>query len=352
MPEQPPLVRQWILLRLLSSRRLGLTVREAAEELGVNQRTIRRDLQCFEQAGFPLEEIGQGHGRKAWRLLPGASQQPLGFAYDEALALYLGRRFLEPLAGTPFWEASQQAHRKIRATLGEGALKYVEQFANVFHQTAVGGGDYSKKADVIDALMVGIEESKAVFITYQSLQATEPVTYDIYPFGLVYHRGSLYLVGRAVQDGTIRHWKLDRMTGAEVTPVPFQRPKDFDLAEHLKGSFGVFHVDGDEELTVRVRFSVAVARYVQEGHWHPSQELAVQKDGSVIAEFQLSNTEEIKRWLLSFGRHAEVLEPEELRRSLADEMEAMAGVYGGGNMPTKHSGTASRARPIQRPSAR
>ena len=51
----------------------------------------------------------------------------------------------------------------------------------MFHQTMVGAGDYSKKADVIDELMVGIEDRRAVFITYQSLQATEAVTYDIYP---------------------------------------------------------------------------------------------------------------------------------------------------------------------------
>ena len=109
MSENAPLVRQWILLRRLSSHRLGLTVREMADELHVNQKTIRRDLETFQQAGFPLEEIPQDHGRKAWRLAPDRNPPGLNFAYDEALALYLGRRFLEPLAGTPFWTASQPA---------------------------------------------------------------------------------------------------------------------------------------------------------------------------------------------------------------------------------------------------
>ncbi len=79
--------------------------------------------------------------------------------------------------------------------MGAGALKYVEKFAPLFHQTTVGASDYSKKADLIDELMIGIEDQRAVFLTYQSLRATEPVTYDVFPYGLTYHRGSLYLVG-------------------------------------------------------------------------------------------------------------------------------------------------------------
>ena len=53
-----------------------------------------------------------------------------------------------------------------------------------------------------------------------------------------------------------------------------------------------------------------------------------QKDGSVIAEFDLDDTEEIKRWILSFGRHAEAMEPEELRIDMADELTVLHNLYG------------------------
>ena len=46
---------------------------------------------------------------------------------------------------------------------------------------------------------------------------------------------------------------------------------------------------------------------------YPSQKITTQEDGSLLAEFDLDGTEEIKRWVMSFGRHAEVLGPEELR---------------------------------------
>ena len=201
MARQSALIRQWILLRALCARGCGATVKELAEELGVGEKTIRRDLETFQTVGFPLVETVEQFGRKKWHIDPAKTQPGMCFAFDEAISLYLGRRFLEPLAGTVFWEAAQRAFRKIHASLGKGALKYVDQFATMFHQTMVGVSDYSKKADLIDDLMVAIEERRAVFITYQSLRATEPVTYDVYPLGLTYHRGSLYLVGHKVERG-------------------------------------------------------------------------------------------------------------------------------------------------------
>jgi len=321
MAEQLPLVRQWTILRTLSARRLGVTVKELSQEMRVNEKTIRRDLETFQTLGFPLKERVGKFRRKHWRLEAGDNAFGLAFAFDEALALYLGRRFLDPLAGTMLWEAAQRAFRKIRAMLSADALRYIDRFSGLFHQTMVGAGDYAKHSATIDNLMVGIEDCRAVFITYQSMRATEPVTYDIYPYGLIYHRGALYLVGRSVQRDEICHWKVTRIEAAELTPVHFQRPEGFDLRQHLAGSFGVYHGDGD--VYVKVRFAASAARYVAESRWHDSQRLEPQKDGSLLAEFQLSDTEEIKRWILSFGPAAVVIEPEELRQEIASDLRAM-----------------------------
>ena len=296
-----------------------------AHELNVGEKTIRRDLDTFRTAGFPLKEVVGEFGRKTWHIDAGKAEPGLNFAYDEAIALYLGRRFLEPLAGTVFWEAAQRAFKKIRATLGADALKYIDQFGTVFHQTMVGAADYTKKAELIDELMIGIEDRKAVFITYQSLRATEPVTYDIYPYGLIYHRGALYLVGRSPQHEEIHHWKVSRIEAAEVTKVHFQRPEEFDLEQHLAKSFGVYHGDGDVKIVVR--FAPAVARYVSESNWHESQKLTRQTDGGLLAEFQLSDTEEIKRWIMSFGQNAVVLEPESLRDEIVLELKSLLTAY-------------------------
>jgi predicted DNA-binding transcriptional regulator YafY len=322
MKDDPPLLRQWLLIRLLGNSGDGVTVNDLAEELQVSVKTIRRDLDVLQVAGFPIIDTDEEFGRKRWRL---AHDQPAGwvFTYDEALALCLAQRFLDPLAGTFFWQAAQKAFRKLRTGFGPKVLRYLSKVDGALYQTSSGASDYQQQAEIIDELLIAIEERRAVFLTYQSQQATEPVTYDIYPYGLSYHRGSLYLVGYAPRHEELRHWKVDRIEEAEIAELQFPRPSNFDLRQHFSDSFGIYGGSHDEPIHIVVRFSRDVSRYVSESTWHASQRLTKQSDGSTLAEFDLSSTVEIKSWVMSFGRHAEVLEPEGLREEMLEEATAL-----------------------------
>ena len=46
-----------------------------------------------------------------------------------------------------------------------------------------------------------------------------------------------------------------------------------------------------------------------------------------MAEFRLSVTEEVKRWVLGFGSKAVVLGPDSLRREVAEELQALLAAY-------------------------
>ena len=186
--------RQWQIVIAMMSRRGGVTVKELASEVGVDVRTIHRDLKTLRAAQFPLEERTSEHGRKHWKLAEGGTHVPIQFTWPEAVSLYLGRRLLDPLAGTNFWQSAHSAFGKIRATLGEAALLQLDKVSRSFLQTMPGISDYSSKADLIDSLMLAIEDHKIAFVAYQSERATEPVTLELYPYGIVYHRGSLYLI--------------------------------------------------------------------------------------------------------------------------------------------------------------
>lgn len=317
---QASLLRQWVILQTLAQRHYGVTAADLAAEAEVNEKTVRRDLALFRRLGFPLEELIGDHGLKSWRLKPDHSAVNVSFSFDEALALYIGRRLLDPLAGTFVGQAAQNAFRKIRANLGHTALAYLDGLATSIHATHLGAGDYSEKDDVFDVLLLGMEERKAVRIAYQSMRATEPVTYEVCPYAVILHKHHLYLVAHSREHREVRHFKLDRISQAEGSSSPFHRPDGFDVAEHLADSFGVFRHSGGRPAVVRVLFAASIARYVLESKWHPSQKLSKRRDGGVLAEFRLGNTEEIKRWILGFGAAAEVLEPRELREEIRREL--------------------------------
>ncbi len=325
MGDQAALVRQWILLKLLSVRNGGLTVSALAGELEVCQKTIRRDLSTFQTIGFPVEEIKGEYGRKTYRLDSGWGKPELAFTFDEALALYLGRKSMQSLEGTLLWDAADRAFAKIRGALGKNALRYLNHVGGAFHETSFGMTHYSKPTDILDCVMVGIEDRKVVRITYQSERAPAPVTYDVHPYRLTRHQGSLYLIGLKACEAEIRTWRADRISAAEVGQMGFTMPKEQDLDAHFAGSFGIY--DGRGEIKVRVWISPTRARYVKEKQWHPSQQITPHGDGSLTIEFRVSATVELKSWLLSFGRDAKVLEPDELRDAIRAELHEMLEAY-------------------------
>lgn len=97
-------------------------------------------------------------------------------------------------------------------------------------------------------------------------------------------------------------------------------PERFDLADWLEHSFGVFRSSAAVLKTIRIHFERGAARYVRESCWHKSQKLVMQRDGTVIAEFRLTDLQEIKHWIMSFGSSATALDPPELVEQIQAEL--------------------------------
>lgn len=325
MNDSKALIRQWRLLRLLADARTGYTVKEIQQETGVSIETVRRDLRDLSDAGFRVREASGYRGVKRWRVE--GFEDGFTFTITDLLSIYMGRQFLETLAGTPFWDGQQKVFSKIRGALGPSAFNYLKKLASSLRATSIGASDYTKRGELIDLLMIAIEDRLVSLIVYQSDRSTEPVEQEVYPQGFVYHRGSLYLIAWSSRRGEIRTYKMDRIEDVHSTKLPATVPEDFDLAEWLEHSFGVFRSNSTELQTIRIHFTREVARYVQESRWHGSQQLSVQKDGSLIAEFRLTDTQEIKRWIMSFGPNATVLEPQQLVEDIQRDLAAMTAAY-------------------------
>lgn len=324
--DKKSMFRQWRILNLVGQRVEGITVKELATQFATSQRTIQRDLDLLQSVGFPLNATTGPHGRKHWRC--GTGMIPaINLSLTEAAAIYLGRKLMEPLAGTDLWVGAQEAFQKFQCAFDESTHRYLDKLAQEFHFTKFGTGDYSNYAETIDTLMLGIEERKVVTLAYQSQHTTEPAERDVHPYHLVYHQGNLYLVAWAVDHSDFRNYKVDRISAAIVDSksLPFV-PIQFDLDEYLLGSFGIYR--GDSKPTkVRVLFHPSVVRYVEEKHWHESEKLTRQSDGSLLAEFVLTSFGEVKSWVMGFGRHAQVLEPVELIDQILQELGQMSRLY-------------------------
>ncbi len=241
-----------------------------ATQFEVSDRSIRRDIAVLQSAGFDIQELIGDRNLKRWKMTPFSEQ--LQFNYADLIAVVMSRRFLEPLAGTPFWEGHQKIYQKVRGALGENAFRFCDKLHRMIRITGFGSSDYSKRGQIIDTIIQAMEDKRRVLIVYQSMQATEPVEQELGPQGLIWHNGSLYLIAWSARRQEIRNYKIDRIEDAEIgSDLKYAVPETFSLEEWQQRAFGVFHGGGVDEYTVVIHFSRDAARYVQEAHWHESQ---------------------------------------------------------------------------------
>jgi len=207
----------------------------------------------------------------------------LAFTFDEGAALYLGRVLLQPMAGSPFWEAARQAWNKIRVSLGEFEHEYVDRFSRFFYSNDAEYDRYDQKANLLDQLSIAIEENRVISILYRSQNADQSRMRKVYPLALLKQRtGALYLMAHAPEHDEARTYKLDRIEQVELQRDQFQQDHPCDLKALLRGSMGVYVGDGDYHVVVR--FSPPAARHAYEEHWHASVVKALTSQGELILE--------------------------------------------------------------------
>lgn len=325
MSDSPQLFRQWKILQLLEASRSGCTVQQLMADFEVADKTIRRDLKLLQKI-FDISETIVDGGIKRWRMKP-LSQQ-LGFTYTDLISIVMSRRFLEPMAGTPFFEGHHKVLQKIKGALGENGIHYCEKMNRFLKTTGFGTSDYTQRGQMIDRLIMAMEDRKRTLVVYQSMQATEPVEQELGPQGFLWHNGSLYLIAWSSRRNEIRNYKLDRIEQVEIVDdLQYAVPDDFCLDTWQRSAFGAWHSGTTDAEVVRIRFARQSARYVQEGFWHSTQSFESQPDGSVILTMEVNDFSPVIKWILSFGRNATALEPPEFTNQINEELQQMLDAY-------------------------
>ncbi|OEE59135.1 DNA-binding transcriptional regulator [Enterovibrio norvegicus FF-454] len=204
--------RLFELLTLLRSKRYAVTANALADELGVSERTIYRDVQSLLLSGVPIEgEAGVGY-----LLGKGSHLPPLMFTEEEMLALELGMKMVEAWSDKRLASASESASRKIHSILPEHLKAQIEAFplaVPAFHVES----DHAARGDVLRA---AASEKSKVRIEYET---GEKVTSKrvIHPLGQVYWGKVWTLVAWCELRDEYRNFRLDRIKSVAVLDESF-----------------------------------------------------------------------------------------------------------------------------------
>jgi predicted DNA-binding transcriptional regulator YafY len=111
-----------------------------------------------------------------------------------------------------------------------------------------------------------------------------------------------------------RNFRLDRIDDLVLLPKTFQRPANFKMGESKSNQRG--------RMLVRALFDKEVIRWVRESrlYYITSEE---ETPGGLLVTLKPHQESEVLQWLLSWGSHVRVLEPETLRQRIIDEAKGM-----------------------------
>ena len=309
----------------LLARPTGVTIKELSQNLGIDRKSVYRLIGLIEDLQVPLyDEKLPGDREKRWRLvdsyvkkLPNLTVPDPKLTLPEIISLYLLKGEAGIFKGTEIQARIDCAFEKI----GQGApIELAKQIGKIRTLFAPSSSklakDYSGKEEIIDCCTNAMLRKKTCYVQYHSFSDDTLKNFKIDPLCFFENNGGLYLFVRATSFDEIRILALERICGLELTESDFDFPEHFKPDELLGSGFDIVY---DDPLEVKIWFSADQARYIKERKWAKNQRFTDQADGSLILEMKTSGWWHVKKWVMSFGGDARVLEPRKLRSEIIDE---------------------------------
>jgi predicted DNA-binding transcriptional regulator YafY len=320
---RPPLERMMRMHARLKSGRYP-NCRKLADELEVSSKTVQRDIDFMRyRLGLPIEYDQLHFG--FYYTEPVSSFPNIEISEGELIALYIGQKALAQYKGTSFEAPLSTAFRKITDGLRDTiSVTWSDLDSAIsFRSTGRAVADVHLFEQLSHAVFKQIE----VRFEYKKPGAACYEQRYVQPYHLGCVENLWYLFAFDLDRRGLRTFALPRIRNVRVSKTKFRRPIDFSIGRYLEQSFGVYARPTKTKHNVRISFDTFAAPLVQERQWHPSQKIKSLRNGGAELSMTLSNLEEVERWVLSWGSHADVAGPAELKTQVAKTVSALAGIY-------------------------
>lgn len=329
-----------VALTLGASQR-GLPLRVLAERHGWRVRSLYRDIETLEAAGFPvLHEEGRYRLPRNWMGLTEAVLAP-----DERLALFLTRQLAGGLRETSVGRALDKLWARLSGARADTPLLMPAEQGHVGTRSSL-AIDYSAHRRAIATIEAALAESVALRCEYLALSTGTLTARVVEPGELHWDPvlESLYLIGFCRLRQDVRVFAVHRLRMVSLTRERAVARAGTSSHDALKHAFRVWRSGTVERVSVRL--SGRAAQEAAERRVHASQKLVHIGGGEVRIDLEVAGLEEVARWVLGLGDCAVVLQPTALREVVRGRLTRAAAAY------DRHESVASRDIGVAQPGAR
>ena len=305
--------RLLLILNLIRSRP-GVKAAELARETGMSQRTIYRDILNVASQYPVLYDNG-------YRLLPTAYLKTMNLTQSEYSLLQMA-------LSCP---ALQRSDLKSRARTLKGKIDTVvdpairKSSAGVNHicwGSAPEGPSQPQHQKTFTTLEKAIEQKRIVELIRSDTRDRSKAQF--YPYALVYRPFDWYVIGYFSAQDDFEGIKVEHLKQIFSLNQTFPRDPNFSVEIFLSSGWGMKR---GEETVVKVRFTGQAAQEILASQHHPQEKVVRVGDGEAQYALTVQGTEEILKWILSFGAEAEVLAPASLREEVKAGLLKLREIY-------------------------
>jgi predicted DNA-binding transcriptional regulator YafY len=297
--------RQFRIVLELHRHAAGLSSEKLAQRIGVSRATINRDLELLRRrVGLSIERVRKTG--EIWHRLRDLSLASVSATPLQVAALRLAREALAPLVGT--------------ALVGQldALLSLLPSEAASLPRLDIVGKPQRSTARIVRAIDLAMHEGRQLEILARiAARGGEERRYVLDPLLLRVVDDDLYLFAWSHERKATRTFKVARIRQAITRDERADSHADLVPEEAFRGAVKAW----SGELTrVRVRIRPDRAWLVDEYPLVADQTVVRAPDGSAIITAEVAGLVEPVRWVLSWGRNAEALEPRALRDAVAEEL--------------------------------
>ena len=293
----------------------------------VSMRMIQRDLESLE-AVMPIvcddreRPFGWSWHQNAFGLQP--SMDPI-----EALTFSLAEQYLEPLMPSKsfkrikiFFDRANSVLKKIK----RNEISRWRDRVRVEHQwQRLESPKINEKAEaeIYDALL----KSRQLKVSYKNRNAPRAKERGINPLGLVLRGQIHYLICSFEEDeDNPRFLPLHRFLRAEWNGNEAYEPDSFSIDKYIKEN-NLSYLYSKRIFHLEAKFESHAGFHLTESALSKDQELEILDDGKIYIKAPVSDTAQLRWWLLGFGGQVEVISPKGLREEIKQSAKDMLKLY-------------------------
>jgi predicted DNA-binding transcriptional regulator YafY len=282
-----------------------------AAEFEVSARTAARDIDFMrDRWTLPIGYDDKRHGFYFTAKVERLPWVPVTEA--ELFAVCISQKVLELYHGMPFQKPLELAFAKMTRSLDDEERYMLENLDLAFSFRPFAPEDADVR--VLELLTRAVAERRALKFSYRKPGEKLTEVRQVHPYHVMEFEGRMYLLAHDSARRDVRTFVVGRMRDPALTGERFTRPKDFDPQKHFRTGLGVMTGKGDYQVVIEM--NAWLTDILRGRRLHPSQVVEELPGGGSHLRLRLSCLEEIEQYVLSWGTHATVLEPVELRERL------------------------------------